>query len=159
MNLSPFPSDSETESHREERLLQASALISAAVLFLDDALLSLSLCEIDLMNMNSYGGFRRLSRSGNDLLDMIPTILIERKRLATHIEADTAELLLVLVAGGVIEGQGRGGGALGLKQIVLDMMAPTINMTSDEAQSFLKLDRALSHLLDTSQWSHGIEHF
>jgi hypothetical protein len=154
MNLSPFPSDSDTETHREERLLQASALISAAVFFLEDASLSLSLCKNDSMNMNSYGGFGRLSRSGNDLIDMIPTILIERKRTATHIEADTAELLLVLVAGGVVEGKGQGAGALSLRQIVLDIMAPTINMTSDEAQSFLKLDRALSNLLDTSQWSH-----
>jgi hypothetical protein len=130
---------------RKQRLKQTSDLVDAASMFLEDALTVLSLIDMEFFGNN-------LS-SSHELLETFPTAILDKKRMISSVEADAAELLLVLVSGGAIDSKRPGsGGALGLRKVALELIAPSTGLSVDEAQSFTKLDRSLSNLLEASRW-------
>jgi len=130
---------------RKQRLKQTSDLVDAASMFLEDALTVLSLIDMEFFGNN-------LS-SSHELLETFPTAILDKKRMVSSVEADAAELLLVLVSGGAIDSKRAGsGGALGLRKVALELIAPSTGLSVDEAQSFTQLDRSLSNLLEASRW-------
>lgn len=132
---------------RKQRLKQTSLLVDAASMFLEDALTVLSLTDVELFGNN-------LS-SSHELLETFPMAILDKKRMISSVEADTAELLLVLVSGGAIDSKHGPGsvGALGLRKMALELIAPSTSLSVDEAQSFTQLDRSLSNLLEASRWA------
>lgn len=132
---------------RKQRLKQTSYLVDAASMFLEDAVIVLSLTDVEFFGNN-------LS-SSHELLETFPMAILDKKRMVSSVEADTAELLLVLVSGGAIDSKHGPGsvGALGLRKMALELIAPSTSLSVDEAQSFTQLDRSLSNLLEASRWA------